>query len=363
VSKLFSDNYAEARKRFLDICEFSRATINAYRQDQVNPDVPIDLTVDTARLGPTNASRTLVLISGTHGVEGFCGSACQLAFAMSESCHCIPADTSIFFIHALNPFGFAALRRFDAENIDLNRNFVKDFSKLADYNPEYAVLNSALNPTRWREADPQEGDQEIRDFIESRGMQKFQEVASIGQYRYPKGLFYGGNKKAWSRSVLEHIAKTEFNQTSSVCIVDYHTGLGAHGVGELISLAPEGSEEYRRSVQWFGSEVKSTKSNAAENKSVSADIGGSIDGAFRDGEKSVTFIALEFGTVPLPAVLRALRAENWLNHYGNLDSELGKKIKEDLKSAFHSSDETWQNMVVSRSNNVLQRALAGLASS
>jgi hypothetical protein len=347
MPRFFSENYWEARTRFLEACKTWGATTNSHRQENTPEHMPVDLTVDTARVGPTNATRTLLLISATHGVEGFCGSACQLAFAMSESCNRIRADTSVFFIHALNPFGFAALRRVDAENIDLNRNFVEDFRTLADYNPEYAILNSALNPTQWREVGPQDGDQEIYDFIKSRGTQKFQEVVSVGQYRYPKGLFFGGSRKAWSRLILEHIAKTEFKQTRSLCIVDYHSGLGAHGVGELISFAPEGSDEYRRSAQWFGPEVKSTKSKTVETKSVSANVGGPIDSAFRDGEKTVTFLALEFGTIPVPAVLRALRAENWLTHYGNLDS----------------SAETWQNMVIDRSKSVLQKAMAGLVSS
>ncbi len=136
-----------------------------------------------------------------------------------------------------------------------------------------------------------------------------------------------------------------------------------HGVGELISFAPEGSDEYRCSVQWFGAEVKSTKSKTAQSKSVSADVGGPIDSAFRVGNKIVTFLALEFGTVPMPAVLRALRAENWLYHYGELDSALGRQIKEDLKSAFYPSDKSWQDMVLSRSSAVLRKAIAGLASS
>jgi hypothetical protein len=363
VPQFFSLAYSEARTRFLEACRGRCATIHSYGYERrANDRVPDGLAIDTARFGPTNASRALVLISGTHGVEGFCGSACQVAFVVGESWNRLPTDTSVLLIHGLNPFGFAALRRVDAENIDLNRNFVRDFGTLAKYNLEYDQLNSALNPTRWLDTDPQDGDREIGGFIESQGMHKFQEVVSIGQYRHPKGLFFGGNEKAWSRLVLERIIETEFENTRSFCVIDYHTGLGPHGVGELISFDPEESDEYKRSVEWFGPEVKSTKSKAAAVKSVSHDVGGPVDKAFRCGDKTVTFVALEFGTVPVPVVLRALRAENWLHHFGKPESVLGKKIKEDLKSAFYSSDQTWQGMVLSRSMSVLQQAIAGLAS-
>ncbi len=225
MSHLFSMNYLEARTHFLEACKSCGATIRSYPQERINDQTPIDLTVDTACIGPTNPDRTLVVISGTHGVEGFCGSACQIALVESEGWRHIPADTSVFLIHALNPYGFASLRRVDAENIDLNRNCVNDFSELADYNPEYDALNAALNPTRWLETDPQDGDHDIFNFINNYGTDKFREVVSIGQYRHPKGLFFGGRGKSWSRLVLENIVETEFHDSRSLCILDYHTGL------------------------------------------------------------------------------------------------------------------------------------------
>jgi hypothetical protein len=359
----FLTHYLEAKTHFLETCRSRQATIHSYPLRIDNQKIPTELTIDTARLGPSNASKALVIISGTHGVEGFCGSACQLAFVASESSTHLPADISVFMIHALNPYGFAELRRVDAQNIDVNRNFVEDFNALAEYNLDYEQLNSGLNPTRWSEADPQEGDGEIASFIATHGAQKFQEAVSIGQYRHAKGLFFGGKEKTWSRSVLEEIVEAEFSNTRALCAVDYHTGLGPHGVGELISFASEESDEYKRSVRWFGAGVKSTKGKATEVKSVSADVGGPIDKAFRGKGRTVTFAALEFGTVPIPAVLRALRAENWLHHYGNVDSTFGKKIKDDLKSAFHCSEINWQSMVLNRSAEVLQQALAGLDAS
>jgi len=64
----------------------------------------------------------LVLISGTHGIEGFAGSACQagILHAGIE----LPPDTGLLLVHAINPYGFAWGRRVNEDNVDLNRNFV-----------------------------------------------------------------------------------------------------------------------------------------------------------------------------------------------------------------------------------------------
>jgi hypothetical protein len=95
VSQFFSQDYSEARARFLKVCRGCRATIHSYGYERVNDHVPVELAIDTARFGPVNSSRTLVLISGRHGVEGFSGSACQIAFAVGESWKHLPTDTSV----------------------------------------------------------------------------------------------------------------------------------------------------------------------------------------------------------------------------------------------------------------------------
>ena len=363
MGRFFSREYAEARARFLAACGSRGAAIRSYPYEGFNKKLPEELAIDTARFGSAYASKILVLIAGTHGVEGFCGSACQIAAVDSVTWNALPSDLSVFLIHGLNPYGFAMLRRVDEENIDLNRNFVGDYAALAGYNPEYDRLNAALNPARWREAEPQEGDEEIATFIKTEGMKKFQEVVSIGQYRHSKGLFYGGGQKAWSRIILERIIEIEFQNVCSLCVIDYHTGLGTSGAGELIAFVSEISGEYKRAVEWFGPNVKSIKSQAVNVTSVSADVGGPIDAAFQKSDRIATFLALEFGTVSIPTVLHALCAENWLHHYGNLDSALGRKIKEDLKCAFCPPEQSWENGVIGRSEDVLRQAIAGLTNS
>ena len=73
----------------------------------------------------TTRQRPSSISSGIHGVEGFFGSAVQLAFLDSLPPNWQPPPgTKFILLHALNPFGFAWRRRFNEENVDLNRNFL-----------------------------------------------------------------------------------------------------------------------------------------------------------------------------------------------------------------------------------------------
>ena len=69
----------------------------------------------------------LVTISATHGVEGFCGSGAQVDWLTLGGPEQLPAGVAALMVHAINPHGFAWLRRVTEEGVDLNRNFV-DFT-------------------------------------------------------------------------------------------------------------------------------------------------------------------------------------------------------------------------------------------
>src|SRR5205085_1802617 len=101
-------------------------------------------------VGGAAASKGLVLVSGTHGVEGFLGSACQTGWLRGDAFR-VPNDTAVILVHALNPYGFAWCRRVTHENVDLNRNFL-DYEALdaaavgPPENSAYRSLEGALNP-------------------------------------------------------------------------------------------------------------------------------------------------------------------------------------------------------------------------
>ena len=73
----FSATYAEARAKFREAAGQARASLDAVTNPNTGPDGG-DLTTDIAWIGPRDAQKVLVMLSATHGVEGFCGSGAQI---------------------------------------------------------------------------------------------------------------------------------------------------------------------------------------------------------------------------------------------------------------------------------------------
>lgn len=362
MNGFFAADYGSARFGFLSACADRKYRLKQYKNEQCIVDHPVEFFTDTARVGSENAAKVLVLISGTHGVEGFCGSGCQIAATVLGLFDDLPPDVAVLMIQAINRHGFAHLRRVTEANVDLNRNCVGDFSSEAikNFNPDYESLSHLLNPEQWSSTKPHVGFERIMDYIKQRGLERLQTVVSIGQYRHETGLFYGGAKKTWSRLTLEDIISTELRDAKNIVVVDYHSGLGQPGTGELICVEADTSKAYQRAVHFYGRRVKSTIAIGSDTKSVSADVHGSIDRLFQ-ARNELTYVALEFGTVSILEVLEALRADNWLyQHSADCSSDLAKEIRRNMRAAFYPETEDWKQAVLHRSAQVVTRALAGL---
>src|SRR4051794_32797579 len=75
-SGFYADTYPDAREIFLRSSAAAGANLTRFEHPISGPGGEL-LATDVAQLGDLHAKRMLVLVSGTHGVEGFCGSALQ----------------------------------------------------------------------------------------------------------------------------------------------------------------------------------------------------------------------------------------------------------------------------------------------
>jgi hypothetical protein len=144
ASIAFTADYGEARRSFLDACLRAGLRVDTRRHPLSGPDGTV-LACDVAWAGPRAARRVLVMVSGTHGVEGFSGSAIQIDWLLSGGADRLPDGCSVLLIHAINPHGFAWLRRVTEDGVDLNRNFI-DFAEPPPVNAGYAELADAILP-------------------------------------------------------------------------------------------------------------------------------------------------------------------------------------------------------------------------
>ena len=167
IRNSFSDSYEEARNRFLNAAEAKKIDIQSY----INPNIGSlkeQLSCDTAWMGPPNAKQVLVIISGTHGVEGFCGSGCQIDWMSRTNVEDLPTGVALLFIHAINPFGFSWCRRVTEEGCDLNRNYL-DFSKPLPLNEGHDELADYFVPSSLDTQTMEKAEIDIKLYRETHG--------------------------------------------------------------------------------------------------------------------------------------------------------------------------------------------------
>lgn len=249
----FAADYQDAREKFLD----AAAGANAFLEHHCLPghDGPDGrpLYMDCAWLGPRNADVVVLSLSGTHGAEGFSGSAAQTHWLRTEGAEPLPPGVAMLFIHAVNPFGFAHTLRVNENNVNVNRNFI-DFTAPPPANPLYDMIAAGL-PKRigLDEALVDEWNTAL-DLARARhGEGPASEAISCGQYSDPSGIEYGGDRLQWSSSTVIDIVTRLCARSRHVVYIDWHS-LIPIGDGNLIFLTAnaKGDSLYRRSASWWG---------------------------------------------------------------------------------------------------------------
>ncbi|MGQ0805609.1 MAG: M14 family metallopeptidase [Actinomycetota bacterium] len=349
-------SYTEGAARFRAAAEGAGATLERHEHGLHGPDGDA-LAIDVARMGPTGADTVLVVMSGTHGVEGFAGSACQTGWLETGGARAATdAGLGVLLVHALNPYGFAWVRRVNEDNVDLNRNCV-DFSAPLPENPGYDELADALVPEQWDQETQDVTTKRVLDYATRHGFPALQAAISGGQYRHPTGLFYGGGKPSWSRETLGGIVDAHVGRARHLAVVDLHTGLGPFGVGELLGPRPM-TPAWERARSWYG-ELTTPGEAESVSAAVSGDVLDGIERRLPDGVE-YTPAAIEWGTVDIVEVLQALRGDAWLHAYGDPNGPDAPPIKAALRAAFAPDDAEWAELVGVRFEEVVGQAVTGL---
>ncbi|HEY1427462.1 MAG TPA: M14 family metallopeptidase [Caulobacteraceae bacterium] len=354
----FSATYADARDKFALAVREAGGALERIANPNTGPDGG-DLSTDVAWFGPRSAEKVLVMISGTHGVEGFCGSGAQVDWLRRGEAATLPPGVAALLVHAINPYGFAWLRRVTEENVDLNRNWIDFASNRRPENPGYDALADAAVPQSWTPESQAASAAVLRDYAGRHGPTALQQALSGGQYRHAKGVFYGGEGATWARRTQEGIYGAYLGQATHVGLIDYHTGLGPWGYAEVIMSDTPTSDAFGRGQAWYGMNVTSP----LDGSSTSADIAGDNLAAAPAlmAEAEVTGVALEYGTRSLAQVFLALRADAWLHGYGDPASPEGKAIKAQMREAFYGDADDWKGMVVGQSLAATRNALKALS--
>lgn len=360
-SEVFPSTYAQARSRFLAAALDAGLRSEAY----VHPQKGIEgeeLAIDVALVGDPSAENLLILSSGCHGVEGFCGSGIQLAALQDRHWREYGAGkgVTVLHVHALNPHGFSHLRRVTNENVDLNRNF-HDFSGALPVNEAYRELHRLLLPDEWPPSESNKA--AIGEYISRKGEAAFKAAVSGGQHEFPSGLFFGGTQPTWSNLTLRRVLRSHGQRAARIGWIDIHTGLGPSGVGERIYAGRDEAASISRARAWWAGNGATPLTSIYDGSSTSAFLTGMMWSSIHDEcpRAEYTGLALEYGTLPSAEVIEALRADHWLHLHPDAPAVLAQRIRQQMKEAFFTDTDEWKTQVLRQAREAFFQAVDGLA--
>ncbi len=343
------DSYENSRDRFRAALAAVRDLWPAARLSSHTLTRDPSLTIDWISANAAKKKEKLfILTTGEHGVEGYVGSAMMQLFIEEFLPRLDPQTTGLLLVHAINPWGMKHRRRVNADNVDLNRSFVRDLSALADFNPGYARIDSFLNPQSPIKSVALSKigfGLRMPSLLRRFGVKRFREAALMGQYRQPRGLYYGGEEPPEETRTVIALYRQYALRYKRILHLDMHTGYGPRYQMTLVNSAREK----------MSSQETEDRFGVARVAAIDPDEFYSIQGDLTDylydlageefPEKRLYSAAFEFGTFgeSLSAAVRSMRTmifENRLHWHGG-SGRARKWIEAEFLEFYAPSEPAW----------------------
>ena len=348
----FYNSYEEIRMHLQELTAELGVEISSYPIDAED-----DLYIDSFYL-PSNGEKTnlIVLTTGVHGMEGYIG-ATMLDVFFAEIYPTLDAEnTGVLAVANVNPYGMKYFRRYNENNVDLNRNFILDWDSfdLAS-NKEYPKVDKFLGPTGkignalWHEAGfyLSLGKTAITD-----GADTISDALLTGQYEYPEGVYYGGNGDEASTVYLKDVFdKCLDSDYANIVHIDLHSGYGPRYNMVIFNSVYETMNE-AESQQAFGYD----HIIAYDSESFYATTGDTTDFFYRLAEKKQAEAELfstcfEFGTIgdaffDTILSLKYTIDENRNHWYPTANETTAQVIHENYMELYYPTETAWREKTV-----------------
>ncbi|MGE8064604.1 DUF2817 domain-containing protein [Pseudomonas sp. NPDC089569] len=355
-------SYNSQREQFLAAAKAAGASLTTYPHPLSGP-FGEPLSTDVAWLGDLQAKKVLVALSGTHGVEGFYGSNCQIKWLQEFSERALPPDVAVLMIHLINPWGTAWMRRVNEDNIDLNRNYV-DFSQALPVNQDYEAFHDIYACAQLSGPKRENADALLDNRIRTEGWSSVMSIVEAGQYNHPDGLYFGGQHPSWSNRTLHTILQEHLSHTRVAMCFDLHTGAGDYGHPMLMTIAQSAYPALRDAQTIYGPWLYTliTGPGNQSDTGVAATATGYTSQAIIKALPQVHLMpfVIECGTYPGEQIHTVLRDDQWLHLHGDFTDPIAEQIKLTLLEQFYPADPDWQAITWQRTRQIWERALAAL---
>jgi len=364
---LFSSSYVQARSRFIAAVQAQGGQISSYTNPHARGIDGETLTLDTAWFGPRDATSVLFNTSGTHGAEGYAGSAAQLDWISNGGPAQLGDGVAVLLVHAVNPYGFSWGLRGTENNVDINRNWLNHDAPHPE-NPLYEEIHPLLCPKRIDDKAVRRLLNEGARLIAKHGQWEIEDALSRGQYAYPDGFHFGGTSLEWSTLTLQKIVKNDLSLATQVGFIDWHTG--PVGDGDLIFLcfSPPHSVGFRQAEIWWGKQA------------LDANHVNKLWGSKRPTRHGIMFWGVENKLSPQTTfagavvefrssthkhnagdALRVPMLERWLRFEGGLDAPEASSYLAEIRDDYAPTRASFQANVIANARTTYAQVLSGLA--
>ena len=322
---------------------------------------PIDeadgLYIDTLYLASKKEQKNLiVLTTGVHGIEGYIGSVMLDVFWTELYPDLDPDTTGVLIIANVNPYGMKYHRRYNENNVDLNRNFILDWGTFKkDVNQYYPKVNEFLGPKKamgnilWHEAGFYGS---MISTLLGNGVEAITNALLGGQYEYPEGVYYGGlgdeDSTVYVKDVFE---KTLQSAYENIVHIDIHSGYGARYRMVIFNSASDTTTEEETKAMFSYDNVI-----AIDSEDYYATTGDTTDFYYRLKEKLGTDNELfstcfEFGTIGDgfwdSVISMKYTIEENQNHWYPSENEVTNEIiRERYQELFYPTETKWREKTV-----------------
>jgi hypothetical protein len=176
-------------------------------------------------------------------------------------------------------------------------------------------------------------------------------------------LFFGGVAPTWSNQTVRKVLRRHGTRARRMGWIDLHTGLGPSGLGERIFACRDDAAALARARQWWSGGGATPITSIYDGSSTSAPLTGMMwSSVYQEcPQAEYTAIAMEYGTLPLPEMVDALRAEQWLQLHPQAPTEQARSIKQRMLDAFYVNTDAWKGQIISQARQAMFQAVDGLS--
>jgi len=353
----FSASFSEARSKFLEASEAAGARLFSYGRNDLAGKEGEYLACDVAVLGNDDASSAALVVAGTHGSEGYCGSAILHRWLGNRSRSGTPAGIKVVLVHAINPWAFSHKTRTTENNVDLNRNFHLADGRFGRVNPSYDRLAPFYHGSAGSASEHLDAYSAYRGYLDKNGWHIENEMWE-GQGNWPDGICYTGTKPEWSNVTFRRIVNDHLASVSQIGFIDWHTMIGQYGEFVSIIFDDPGSEEFNAAIGWW---QLSHGGEGAFRIGAAPKYQGLLCRSIRQELPSpkIAGAVIEFGTADEYTAFRADRLDRWLRFEGRNDPD-HDRMRADYLNVCCPNDIAWRRFVLAKGPDLIDQMVSGV---